>query len=167
MDGKTINRWTDGYGWIDRYIRELVESLCRDGAHDTPNFSNRTAQNSQTLQLQAILDTYTYSTSALVPTKTLTVRKKHSYSHLRKLAKLNFWIFLFIIVFLFFFFSWSGLPRKWHKYSWWFYTKRLPSVGCVILDQENLCNFTLNCIIKNFHILLEAIFCMFTCVHIL
>ena len=54
------------------------------------------AQNSQTRQLQAILDTYMYSTSAFVPTKTLTVHKLHSYNDLRKLAKPNFRV-LFII----------------------------------------------------------------------
>ena len=53
---------------------------------------------------RATLDTYTYSRSAFVPTKTLTARKIHSYNDLRKLAKLHFWIFLFIIFFFFYFF---------------------------------------------------------------
>ena len=66
---------------------------------DALDYANRM---SQTQQLQAILDTYTYSTSTFVPTKTLTVRKIHSYNDLWKLAKPNFWIFLFIIFFFFF-----------------------------------------------------------------
>ena len=43
------------------------------------------AQNSQTRQLQALLDTYTYSTSDSVPAKTLKVRKIHSYNDLLNL----------------------------------------------------------------------------------
>ena len=42
-----------------------------------------------------------------------------------------------------------------------FYPKRLLSVACIILEQENLRNFTQNCIIENFT---YFIFCMFTCV---
>ena len=37
-------------------------------------------QNSQTQQLQALLDTYTYSMSVSVPTKTLKVRKIQCYN---------------------------------------------------------------------------------------
>ena len=55
--------------------------------HDMPTFLNRIAQNSQMRQLQAPLDTDTYSTSAFVPTI-------QGYNDLRKLAKQ---IFLFII----------------------------------------------------------------------
>ena len=55
-----------------------------------PTFPNRKAQNSQKRQLQAILDTYRYSTSAFVPSKTHKVRKIHSYNDLRKLAKQHF-----------------------------------------------------------------------------
>ena len=58
-----------------------------------PTFPNKIVQNSQTRQLQAILDTHSYSTSAFVPTKTITVCKIHSYNHLWKLATPNFWIF--------------------------------------------------------------------------
>ena len=42
-----------------------------------------------------------------------------------------------------------------------FYMKRLLSLACVILDQENLRNFTHNCIIANFP---EAIYCVVTCI---
>ena len=45
-----------------------------------------------------------------------------------------------------------------------FYMKRLLSLACVILDQENLGNFTHNCIIANFPYLSEAIFCVVTCI---
>ena len=45
-----------------------------------------------------------------------------------------------------------------------FYMKRLLSLACVILDQENLHNFTHNCIIANFPYLSEAIFCVVTCI---
>ena len=48
------------------------------------------AQNSQTRQLQTLLDTYTYSTSDSVPAKTLKVRKIHSYNDLRKLPHTPF-----------------------------------------------------------------------------
>ena len=48
------------------------------------------AQNSQTRQLQTLLDTYTYSTSDSVPAKTLEVRKIHSYNDLRKLTQPHF-----------------------------------------------------------------------------
>ena len=69
-------------------IRESVDSLCRD-RQDTPIFQNRMAQNSQTRQLQTLLDTYTYSTSDSVPAKTLKVRKIHSYNDLRNLPHNN------------------------------------------------------------------------------
>ena len=93
------------------------------------------AQNSQTQQLQAVLDTYTYSTSAFVPTKTLKVRKIHSYNDLRKLVKPHFCS------------SSSSSVELAYRQSGTsnldgFYTKRLLSVLCVILDQEHLCNFT-------------------------
>ena len=108
------------------------------------------AQNPQTRQLQAISDTYTYSTSDFVPTKTLTVRKIHGYNHLRKLAKPNFGIFC----------SSSSVELAYRKSGTsahdGFYTKRLLSVACVILDQENLRNSTQSCIIENFPYLLEA-----------
>ena len=41
--------------------------------------------------------------------------------------------------------------------------KRLLSLACVILDQENLHNFTQGSAIANFPYLLEAIFYMVTC----
>ena len=46
------------------------------------HFPYRMAQNSQTRQLQVLLDTYTYSRSVSVPAKTLKVRKIHSYNDL-------------------------------------------------------------------------------------
>ena len=69
--------------WMIR--KSLFEIL-----HDMPTFPYKTAQNSQTWQLQALWDTYTYSTSAFVPTKTLKVRKIHSYNNLQKLVKPHF-----------------------------------------------------------------------------
>ena len=42
-----------------------------------------------------------------------------------------------------------------------FYTKRLLSVACVILDQQNLCNFIQSCVLEKFPYLLEAIFSMY------
>ena len=54
----------------------------------------------QTRQLQALLDTYTYSTSDSLPAKTLKVRKIHSYNDLRNLPHPPFWIFLFILLLL-------------------------------------------------------------------
>ena len=51
---------------------------------------HRMAQNSQTRQLQAILDMYTYSTCVSVPAKTLKVYKVHNYNDLQKLAKPHF-----------------------------------------------------------------------------
>ena len=93
------------------------------------------AQNSQTRQLQVLLDTYTYFTSVSVPAKTLKVRKIHSYSDLRKLAKPHFCS------------SSSSSVELTYRQSGasnldGFCTKRLLSVLCVILDQENLRNFT-------------------------
>ena len=48
------------------------------------------AQNSQTRQLKTLLDTYTYSTSDSVPTKTLKVRKIYSYNDLQNLPHTPF-----------------------------------------------------------------------------
>ena len=45
-----------------------------------------------------------------------------------------------------------------------FYTKRLLSVACVILDQQNLRNFTQSCVLEKFPYLLEAIFRTCTCI---
>ena len=50
----------------------------------------------------AVIDTYTYSTSAFVPTKTHKVRKIDSYNDLQKLAK-NALLFIFFFFFFFFF----------------------------------------------------------------
>ena len=89
------------------------------------------AQNSQTRQLQTLLDTYTYSTSDSVPAKTLEVRKIHSYNDLRKLAKLHFCSS-----------SSSSIELAYRKSGTsillGFYMKRLLSVFCVILDQTSL-----------------------------
>ena len=119
------------------------------------------AQNSQTWQLQALLDTYTYSTSASVLTKTFKVPKIHSYSDLRKLAKPHFCSSSSSS-------SSNSVELAYRKSGTstvlGFYMKRLLSLAYVILDQENLRNFTRNCIITNFPYLLEAIFCMVTCI---
>ena len=114
---------------------------------------------SQTRQLQTLLDTYTYSTSDSVPVKTLKVRKIHSYNALRKLPHTPFWIVLFIIIFFFIFFFFSSLAYRKSGTSTGlgFYMKRLLSLACVILDQENLRNFTQGSVIANFPYLLEAI----------
>ena len=110
------------------------------------------AQNSQTRQLQAILDAYTYCTSAFVSSKSHEVRKIHSYNDYRKLAKPHFWIFLFII------FSSSSVELAYRQSGPsildGFYTKRLHSVAWVILYSERY----------NRSYLLEAIFCMCTCI---
>ena len=101
------------------------------------------AQNSQTRQLQALLDIYTYSRSVSVPTKTPKVRKIHSYTDLRKLAKPHFCSS-----------SSSSIELAYRKSGTsnrdGFCTKRLLSVLCVILDQENLRNFTRTVQSKNF-----------------
>ena len=107
------------------------------------------AQNSQTWQLQAILDTYTYSRSACVPIKTLTVRKIPSYNDLQKLVKLHFC---------------SSSLLQLNCTLDGFYTKRLLSLACVILDQQNLHNVTQSCVLKKFPYLLEAIYSMGTCI---
>ena len=115
------------------------------------------AQNSQTRQLQAILDKCTYSRSALVSTKTLKVRKIHSYNDLQKLVKPHFCS------------SSSSSVKLAYRQSATstldgFYTKRLLSVACVILEQQNLCNFTQSCVLEKFPYLLEAVFSMCTCI---
>ena len=114
------------------------------------------AQNSQTRQLQALLDTYTYSTSDSVPAKTLKVRKIHSYNDLRKLPHPPFWIFCSSSSS-----SSSSVELAYRKSGTstvlGFYMKRLLSLACVILDQENLRNFTQGSVIANFPYLLEAI----------
>ena len=99
------------------------------------------AHNSQTWQLQAILDTYTYSRSAFVPGKTHTLHKIHSYNDLWKLAKLHFWIYIFG--------SLLPLQLKWPtaqvaQVFMTVFTQNgsFPfSFACVILDQENLRNY--------------------------
>ena len=123
------------------------------------------AQNSQTRQLQALLDTYTYSTSDSVPAKTLKVRKIHSYNDLRNLPHPLFESFCSSSSSS----SSSNSVELAYRKSGTstvlgFYMKRLLSLACVILDQENLDNFTHNCIIANFPYLLEAIFCVVTCI---
>ena len=104
------------------------------------------AQNSQTWQLQTLLDTYTYSTSDSVPAKTLKVRKIHSYNDLQNWPHTPFWIFCSS--------SSSSVELAYCKSGTTtllgFCMKRLLSVLCVILDQENLRNFTPKCIIENF-----------------
>ena len=104
---------------------------------------------------QAFLDTYTYSTSAFVPIKILKVRKT------MKFAKPDFWIFCSLPSS-----SSVELPYRQSGKSILngFYTKRLLSVVCMILNQHNLCNFTRNYIIEKFSCLLETIFCMCTCI---
>ena len=121
------------------------------------------AHNSQTRQLQALLDTYTYSTSDSVPAKTLKVRKIHSYNDLRNLPHPPFGYFCSSSS------SSSNSVELAYRKSGTstvlgFYMKRLLSLTCVILDQENLRNFTHNCIIANFPYLSEAIFCVVTCI---
>ena len=119
------------------------------------------AQNSQTRQLQTLLDTYTYSTSDSVPAKTLEVRNIHSYNDLRKLAKPHFCSS-----------SSSSIELAYRKSGTSilldFYMKRLLSVLCVILDQENLRNFTRKRKSRTslFVQLLEAIFYLCTCIHV-
>ena len=118
------------------------------------HFQNRMAQNSQTRQLQTLLDTYTYSTSDSVPAQTLKVRKIHSYNDLRKLPHPPFWNFCSSS-------SSSSVKLAYRKSDTstvlGFYMKRLLSLACVILDQENLRNFTQGSVIANFPYLLEAI----------
>ena len=103
-----------------------------------PFFHTKRLRTLQTRQLQALLDTYTYSTSAFIPTKTLKVRKIHSYSDLQKLVKPHFCSSSFS--------SSSSVELAYRQSATstldGFYTKRLLSVACVILDQENLRNFT-------------------------
>ena len=122
------------------------------------------AQTSQTWQLQAILDTYTYSRSAFVPTKTLKVRKIQSYNDLQKLVKPYFCSSSSSSS------SYSSIELAYRKRDTstrdGFYTKQLLSVACVILDQKNLRNFTQSCVIENFPYLLETNFCTCTCVHV-
>ena len=118
------------------------------------------AQNSQTRQLQALLDTYTYFMTASLPTKIFKVRKIHGYSDLRKLVKPHFCSSSSS--------SSNSVELAYRKSGTstviGFHMKRLLFLACVILDQENLRNFTRNCIIANFPYLLEAIFCMVTCI---
>ena len=44
-----------------------------------------------------------------------------------------------------------------------FYTKRLLSLACVILDQENLCNFTHHCISRGFSLFVRSHFLFIHC----
>ena len=112
--------------------------------------------SSQTRQLQAILDPYPYSTSAFLPTETLKVRKIHSYNDLQKLVKPHFYSSSSSSVEL------AYCPSTTSTLDG-FYTKRLLSVACVVLDQQNLCNFTESFITQDFPYLLEAILCTCTC----
>ena len=99
-------------------------------------------QNSQTWHLQILLDTYTYSRGVFVPAKTLKVRKIHSYNDLRKLIKPHLKIFVHHLL--------SSVELAYRKSGTStvlaLYMKPLLSLACVILDQENLRNFTRNCI---------------------
>ena len=102
--------------------------------------------------------------SAFVPTKTLRVRKIHSYNDLRKLAKEHFWVFCSSLSS-----SFSSSVELAYRQSGTsslngFFTKRFLSVVCVILDQENLRNFThflfvgfYTCICKNAYPHMHAI----------
>ena len=153
-------------------IRESVDSLCRDGADRTRPFSKiewlRTPKRGS---YKPFLDTYTYSTSDSVPAKTLKVRKIHSYNDLRNMPHVH--------PFFGYFCSSSSSSSSSSANSvelayrksgtstvLGFYMKRLLSLACVhvILDQENLRNFTHNCIIANSPYLSEAIFCVVTCI---
>ena len=140
-------------------IRESVDSLCRDGADRTRPFSKiewlRTPKRgsykpfwTHTRTLRVIL--YPLRPSKYVKyTATMTYRSCHTP--------------------LFGFFcsssssssSSSSVELAYHKSGTstvlGFYMKRLLSLACVILDQENLRNFTQGSVIANFPYLLEAI----------
>ena len=135
------------YGW------------CR---HAMPTFPYKTVQNSQTRQLQALLDTYTYSTSASVPTKTLKVRKIHSYMTYRNGPTPFFGFFCSSSS------SSSSIELAYCQSATstldGFYTKQLLSVAGVTLDQQNLRNLTQSCVLEKFPYLLEAIFSTCTCI---
>ena len=93
------------------------------------------AQNSKTRELQTLLDTYMYSTSDSVSAKTLKVRKIHSYNDILNLTH---------TLFGFFCSSSSSVELTYRKNGTStfldFCMKRLLSLSCVILDQENLRN---------------------------
>ena len=76
------------------HIRESVDSLCRDGADMTCPLFQTEWLRTQMQQLQAIIDTYTYSTSGFVPTKTHKVHKIHNYNDLQKLPNRTFGFFV-------------------------------------------------------------------------
>ena len=126
-----------------------------------PIFPCRKAQNSQTRQLQTLLDAYTYSTSDSVPTKTFKVHKIHSDNDLRKLAKPHFCSSSSS--------SSSSIELAYRQSGTstldGFYTKRLLSVPCVILDQEKLHKFTPTVYIKNFPLFVGSHFLYVTCTH--
>ena len=124
-----------------------------------PIFPYRMAQNSQMRQLQALL-TYMHTLQVLLyplrPPKYVKYTATMTYGN---------WptALLFIIS------SSSSSVELAYRQSGTsnldgFYIKRLLSIACVILDQENLRNFTQNCIIKTFPYLLEAIFCTCICI---
>ena len=80
------------------------------------HFSTKNGSELPNVQLQAILDTYTYSTSAFVPIKTLTVHKIHSYNDANWPNRIFGFLFISSSVEL--------------AYSWWFLHKT-PSFCCV------------------------------------
>ena len=74
-----------------------------------------------------------------VPYEGFCTHKVHSYNNLWKSAKQHFWIFYLLLSSVELAYCQSGTSTLDG-----FYTKRLLSVVCVILDQQNLCNFTRN-----------------------
>ena len=80
------------------HIRELVDSLCRDGTDTTRPFSRcRMAQTCQTWQLQALSDTCTNSVSVPVPAKALKVHEIHGYND--RFIEIGQTALMFIIIF--------------------------------------------------------------------
>ena len=100
------------------------------------------AQNYQMWQLQALLDTLTYSTSASVPSKYVKYTATMIYGNwsnstsVHPLSSSS---------------SFNSVKLDYHKIGpsilLGYYLKWLLSLACVILDQENLHNFTCNSII--------------------
>ena len=98
----------------------------------------RKVQNSQTRQLQVLLDTYMYS-SASVLAKTVKVHKIYSYNDFWKLAKPNFFLLLIQL-------NWPT-TKVCTSTLLGFYMKQLLSVVCVMFDFPN---FIQNCISRSF-----------------
>ena len=136
-------------------IRESVDSLCRDGADRTRPFSK--IEWPRTPKRGSYKPFWTHTRTLRVILYPLRPSKYVKYTATMTYGSCHTPLFGFFCSSS----SSSSVKLTYRKSGTstvlGFYMKRLLSLACVILDQENLRNFTQGSVITNFPYLLEAI----------